>query len=78
MITQPTNEPIIIYETVGEATAQTTIADVLVGAASVVLGVAVAAVVCGVALAGVLIAVRRLRRGAQSPDDMSDATRLGL
>jgi hypothetical protein len=78
VIAQSTNQPITIYETVGELSAQTTTADVLLGAGSVVLGVAAVAVVCGVALAGVLIGVRRLRRGAQSAENTTDATRLGL
>lgn len=78
MMNQSAPQPVTIYESVGEATAQTTITDVLVGAASLVLGLAAVAVVCGVVLAGILVGARRLRRGNRSPDDMTDATRLGL
>ena len=71
-------QPVTVYQTVQEPTAQTTIVDVLVGAAAVALGVAGAAVVLGLVCAGLLIMFRRLRgEDGRSPGD-TDATRLGL
>ena len=70
-------QPITIYETVQQSTPQTTITDVLLGAVSVVLGLAVVAVALGLVCGAILISVRRVR-GAKSVADPSAVTRLGL
>ena len=71
-------QPIWVYETAQEPTTQTTISDLLLGVASVVLGLALAAVVLGLVCAGILI-VLRWRRGQESHLSADpDATRLGL
>lgn len=71
-------QPITVYHAAQEPTAQTTIGDVLMGAAAVVLGLAGAAVVLGLVCAGLLIMLRRVRgEDGRSPGD-TDATRLGL
>ena len=71
-------QPIWVYETAQEPTTQTTISDLLLGVASVVLGLALAAVVLGLVCAGILIVLRR-RRGQESHLSADpDATRLGL
>lgn len=70
-------QPVTIYETVGPATPQTTITDVLLGAAVVVLGLAALAVGLGAVLAGMLILFRRFR-GRAGDGTSSDVTGLGL
>ena len=70
-------QPITVYEVAQEPTAQTTISDLLLGVAGVVLGLAGAAVFFGLACAGLLIVLRRMR-GEGRPAADPDATRLGL
>ena len=73
-------QPVTIYEAIPEPTAETTITEVVLGAVSVVLGVAGVALVLGLIIAGILIGIRRMRRTKQVDDDEGDAhvTRLGL
>ena len=71
-------QPATVYETVRESTQETTIGDVLLGAAAVILGLAVLALVLGVVLAGVLITVRRLRGRDGAHGGNGSPTRLGL
>ena len=73
-------QPVTIYEVVPAPTTQTTITDVAVGAASVVLALIGVALVLGLVCAGVLVGVRRARRKQNTDDEGgdSDATRLGL
>jgi len=75
MLTQP---PATVYETVEPSTAQTTIADVLLGAVTVVLGLAGMALVLGIGCAAVMIAFRRFRGGGGTTAGGASATRLGL
>ena len=71
-------QPITVYEVVQEPSTQTTISDVLVGAAAVVFGLTVVATVLGLVCAGLLIAVRRMRTQDDRVSGDTDATRLGL
>ena len=71
-------QPIAVYETVQEPTAQTTISDVLLGAVAVVLGLAAVAIVLGLVCGGVLITFRRRQREDGRTSGDTDATRLGL
>jgi len=77
-MTVTSGQPVTIYESVSEPTAQTTIADVLFGAVTVVLGLAAVALVLGVVLAVVLIGIRRLRRPNRSSGSDSGMVTLGL
>ena len=70
------DQPLTIYEAVPPATAETTIMDVLLGAASVVGGLALGAVLLGLVCAGVLIRLRRARNARL--DDMTEMTRLRI
>ena len=71
-------QPVTIYQTVQEPTAQTTIADVLIGAGTVVLGLMAVAMALGLACAWALIAFGRSRRQGRAASGNNDATRLGL
>lgn len=51
-----------VYEVVEPTTAQTTVLDVVLGAAAVAGALAVAALVVGVVFGGLILGVRRLRR----------------
>ena len=51
-----------VYEVVEPTTAQTTVLDVVLGAAAVAGALAAAALVLGVVFAGLMLVVRRLRR----------------
>ncbi len=59
-----------IIELVDETTEQTTVFDVLVGTAEIVVAIVVVALLFGLLCAGVLIALRRIR-GLDIPDDGS-------
>ena len=73
-----TLQPITVYTAAQEPTTQRTITDVLMGVASIVVGLAVAAVLLGLVCAGVLIVLRRAR-GQEGPPSLGpDATRVGL
>jgi len=76
MMMQP--QPATVYETVQSSTAETTIADVLLGAASIVLGLAAVALVLGIGCAAVMIVFRRFRGGGGTAAGGAGATRLGL
>jgi hypothetical protein len=67
-----------IYEMVEKSTAQTTVIDVLLGAAWVVGGLAALALVSGLVCAGALIVLRRVRGQGVFSGAGSDATKLGL
>ena len=71
-------QPAAVYETVQPSTAQTTIADVLLGAVGIVLGLAAVALVLGIGCAAVMIVFRRFRRGGGTTAGGAGATRLGL
>jgi hypothetical protein len=71
-------QPIWVYETAQEPTAQTTISDLLFGVASVVFGLALAAVVIGLLCGGILIVFRRGRGPDSRLFGDPDATRLGF
>ena len=60
MQTQPPTP--FVYEVVEPTTAQTTVIDVVLGAAAVAGALAVAAVVVGVVFGGLILGIRRLRR----------------
>lgn len=51
-----------VYEVVEPTTAQTTVLDVVLGAAAVAGALALVAVVVGVAFGGLILGIRRLRR----------------
>ncbi len=76
MMMQP--QPATVYETVQPSTAETTIADVLLGAVSMVLGLAALALVLGIGCAAVMIAFRRFRGDGRTTAGGAGATRLGL
>jgi len=67
-----------IYEMVEKPTVQTTVIDVLLGAAWVVGGLAALALVSGLVCAGALIVLRRVRGQGVFSGAGSDATKLGL
>lgn len=71
-------QPITVYEVVQEPSTQTTISDVLIGAAAVVVGLTVIATILGLVCAGFLIVVRRMRSQDGGAAGDTDATRLGL
>ena len=71
-------QPATVYETVQRSTAETRIADVLLGAATVVIGLAAVALVLGIVSAVILIAFRRFRGDDRWSSGGSGATRLGL
>ena len=72
-------QPVTIYETVTEATAETIITDVLLGAAAVVLALAGVAILMGLVCGAILIGIRRMRRKNRGSDDGdTDVTRLDL
>ena len=56
-----------VYEVVEPATRQTTVLDVVLGAASVAGALALVAVVFGVVFATVMFVIRRRRAGARAP-----------
>ena len=76
MLLQPLTP--LVYEVVEEATAQTTVADVLIGAFSVVGGLAVVGLLLGVVFAGMLIGLRRLRGHDSLAGEGSETVQLGL
>ena len=71
-------QPATVYERVRAPSEETTIADVLIGAVAIVLGLAAVAVVLGIACAGIMIVFRRFRGGAGTSPGGARATRLGL
>ena len=66
----------LIYEMVEETTAQTTVADVLVGSFTIVGVLGLLAVLLGLAMAGGLILLRK--RGGNPVAGGASATRLGI
>lgn len=76
MLLQPITP--LVYEVVEKPTAQTTVSDVLVGAISVVGGLAVVGFLLGVLFAGVLIGLRRLRGQDSLDGGGSETVQLGL
>ena len=71
-------QPVTIYEAVSEATAETTITDVLLGAVAVVLALVGVAILMGMVCAVILIGIRRMRHNHDPDDGDTDVTRLGL
>ena len=71
-------QPATVYETVQPTTSETTVADVLLGAVSVVFGLAAVALVLGIVCAVGLIAFRRFLGGDGATTGGAGATRLGL
>ena len=67
-----------VYEVAEPTTAQTTVVDVLLGAAAVVGAVAVVALVLGLALAGLMIGIRRMRGENGLTGRGREGARLGL
>lgn len=71
-------QPIVVYEVVTDPSETTTISDVLLGIAAVVVSLVVVALALGLIFGGLLIFLRRRRgQGAGAGFD-TDATRLGL
>ena len=71
-------QPIIVYEVVTEPSETTTISDVLLGIAAVVVSLVVVALALGLIFGGVLIFLRRRRGQGDGATFDTDATRLGL
>ena len=71
-------QPIVIYEVVTESSETTTISDVLLGIAAVVVSLVVVALALGLIFGGVLIFLRRRRGQGDGATFETDATRLGL
>jgi len=71
-------QPVTVYELVREPSAETTIADVLVGVVFVVMGLIAVALAFGLAFAGVLIVSRRFRDTKNGGQDDFTAIRLNL
>ena len=76
MLLQPITP--VVYELVEKPTAQTTVSDVLVGAISVVGGLAGVGLLLGVLFAGVLIGLRYLRGQDSLDGGGSETVQLGL
>ena len=75
MQTQPPTP--FVYEVVEPTTAQTTVIDVVLGAAAVAGALAVAAVVVGVVFGGLILGIRRLRRQDGLTPDGGSSLNLG-
>ena len=71
-------QPITVYEVVAEPSETTTISDVLLGIAAVVVSLVVVALALGLIFGGVLIFLRRRRGQGDGATFETDATRLGL
>ncbi len=71
-------QPITVYQVVTEPSETTTIADVLVGIAAVVVSLVVVALALGIVFGVVLIVLRRQRGQDDGTTFDTDATRLGL
>ena len=78
MAIQPQPVTPLIYELVDPTTEQTTVADVVLGAFSVVGVLGLVAILLGVSLAGLLIGMRKLRARDIEGTAGGSATRLDL